>query len=356
MRRNLLVLVFLALQSDAGADEPVKKYRLVTPKDDGIMATALNSHGDLVGFEWAEQKDQPGLIAQVPFCTKGKKLITLPLLAGYTATHPADISDTGLVVGRVSKPARQGQRVHLRNQAFVWDEATGIRGLGALKDDTASIACGVTRDGTMISGFSVGENRTRACVWERARDGWNGTALPQAGQLGSQVVVTSGNGRFVASIDASVPCLWSRNDAKSWVREALGEPGSFAPRAVNNAGVVVGVKSTGDALTHAVIWKRGVGMTQLEKPAGYERSEANAINNAGVVVGMIDGPRGSAIGPNAFVYEKGRLRVLSECGPAFTGANAINDADQVAGIVEKEEDAAKADARGPEPERKPAKQ
>jgi hypothetical protein len=34
----------------------------------------------------------------------------------------------------------------------------------------------------------------------------------------------------------------------------------------------------------------------------------------------------------------GRLRVLDECGPAFTGATAINDSGQVAGVLDKEEE------------------
>jgi probable HAF family extracellular repeat protein len=345
MKRIFLVMAAFALQAAARADEPAAKYRLVTPKDDGIVAVALNGRGDLVGFEWVEEKERPGVVDQVPFCAKGKKLIKLPLLAGYTATHPAGISDTGLVVGRASKPAPRGQRVYLRNQAFIWDEATGIRGLGALKDDSASFACGVTRQGTCISGVSVGDNRVRACVWERVGDAWNGTALPQANQLGSQVVVISDNGRYVASIDGEVPCLWSRSDRGPWAREVIGGSGALAPRAVNNAGIVVGLSYTREGLTHAVIWTRGVGIKHLEKPKGYVRSEANAINNAGVVVGMADGPRGSAVGPNAFVYEKGRLRLIDECGPAFTSATAINDAGQVAGVLDKE-DAAGADARG----------
>ena len=51
---------------------------------------------------------------------------------------------------------------------------------------------------------------------------------------------------------------------------------------------------------------------------------------------MIDGPGGSKIGPNAFVYESGRLRLLDDGGPDFTAATAINDLGQVAGVVEKE--------------------
>jgi uncharacterized membrane protein len=345
MQRVLLILAALALRTTVLADEPVTKYRLVTPKEDGIEAIALNGGGDVVGYEWVEQKNQPGVISQVPFRARGKTLITLPLLAGYTTTFPAAISDTGLVVGRAGKPAPPGQRVYLRNQAFVWDEAKGIRGLGALKDDSASFACGVTRDGTCISGVSIGDGRTRACVWELVDNAWRGTALPQAGQLGSQVVVISGNGRYVASIDREVPCLWERTNTGTWAREVIGASGSLAPRAVNNSGIVAGLCHTGDGLTHAVVWARGVGITRLEKPQGFVRSEANAINNAGVVVGMVDGPAGSPIGPKAFVYEKGKFRLIDECGAAFTTATAINDAGQVAGVLDKE-DAEGADGRG----------
>jgi uncharacterized membrane protein len=345
MQPFLLVMAAIALQTGAVADEPVTKYRLVSPKDDGIEGIALNGPGNMVGFEWAEEKNQPGVISQVPFRASGKTVTTLPLLSGYTSTLPAAISDTGLVVGRASKPAPPGQRVYLRNQAFIWDEAAGIRGLGALKDDSASFACGVSRDGSCISGVSVGDGRTRACVWERVGDAWRGTALPQASQLGSQVVVISGNGRYVASIDGAVPCLWTRTDRGSWSREVIGGSGSLAPRAVNNFGVVVGLCHTPDGTTHAVISTRGVGIIRLAKPTGFVRSEANAINNDGVVVGMVDGPHGSPIGPKAFVYEKGRLRLIDEFGAAFTTATAINDAGQVAGVLDKE-DAAGADARG----------
>src|SRR6202020_2298944 len=132
MQRIWMIMATLALQAAALADEPVSKYRLVAPKDDEIMATGINNRGDVTGFQWIEEKDQPGVVFQMPFYASGKTMTRLPLLTGYTATEPAGISDTGLVVGRAGKPARQGEKVYLRNQAFIWDEAAGIRGLGAL--------------------------------------------------------------------------------------------------------------------------------------------------------------------------------------------------------------------------------
>src|SRR4051812_8777887 len=104
MQRVFLVVAVIASQTPVVADDLPKKYQLVAPRADGIIATDLNDRGDLIGFAWVEEKDQPGVLSQMPFFAKGKTLIKLPLLAGYTATHPAAVSDTALVVGRASKP------------------------------------------------------------------------------------------------------------------------------------------------------------------------------------------------------------------------------------------------------------
>jgi uncharacterized membrane protein len=278
------------------------------------------------------------VIEQVPFFAQGKAMTYLPLLTGYTVTFPAAVSDAGRVVGRVGKAAPPGVVVPLRNQAFVWEAETGIRGLGALEGDAASFACGITRDGRRISGLSVGNNRTQACIWDLDGAGWKGSALPQATRFGSNTVVISDDGKHVAAADGGVPCLWLEAAPGEWTREVLGEAASLFPRAVNNSGTVVGLRYLPDGFPHAVIWTREAGVQPLAEPAGYVRSEASAVNNAGVVVGMIDGPAGSKIGPNAFVNEAGRLRVLDEAGLGFTTATAINDQGQVAGVLEKEEE------------------
>jgi hypothetical protein len=52
---------------------------------------------------------------------------------------------------------------------------------------------------------------------------------------------------------------------------------------------------------------------------------------------MRPAPSGSVKSPRAFVDQMGRLRVLHECGPAFTGVTAINDAGPVAEALDKAE-------------------
>ncbi len=277
------------------------------------------------------------MIDQVPFFASGKTITYLLPPEGYTAAFPAAVSDDGVVVGHAGKPAPPG-RVALRNQAFVWDAKTGMHGLGVLADDVVSYAFDITADSRRISGFSVGTNRVRACIWDRDGAGWKGAALPPSSKLGTNLVAISDNGKLVASMDGDKPCLWSQLDSGGWSQEFIGGPASLAPRSVNNSGMVAGVRYTTDGLSHAVIWSRDHGLKQLEMPKGYVRSEANAVNNEGVVVGMVDGPGGSPIGPDAFVYEAGRLRLIDEGGPFFSSATAINDRGQVAGVLDKEDE------------------
>ena len=332
-----LLAAGVTLTSDAGADEPIEKYQVVSPKDVGIEVTGMNGRGEVVGFEWADDVAQPGVVEQRPFLARGKEVTYLPLLKGYTATFPAAVSDDGLVVGRASKPSPPRARIQLRTQAFLWDARAGIRGLGVLEEDRASFASGIARDGRRISGYSVGDDRVRACVWERAGDGWKANALPHASRLGSNVVAISGDGRYVAAVDGVSPCLWTLSPSGAWSREVIGDNGSLIPRAVNDSGTVVGIRPNGDGQTDAVIWSREAGMRRLAKPEGYVRAEAFAVNDAGTVVGLVDGPAGSDVGPNAFVFEGGRLRLLAEGGPAFASATAINDHGQVAGVMEERE-------------------
>jgi uncharacterized membrane protein len=339
MRHLLLVLsVAVGLIAIAGADEPPKKYRVVTPKDDGIIASGINERGEIIGFDLLEEKDRPAVIAHVPFFASGKDVTHLPLLKGYTATFPTGVSDDGLVVGYVSRPIDPRRPDPLRNQAFLWDTHGGIRGLGVPEGFSTSFATGITRDGRRISGYAVGGNGMRAHVWDREGEGWKAVALPHGRGLDSNAVLISGDGRFVAAVDGGSPCLWNREASGRWARESIGDFGSLVPRSVNNSGSVVGVRFTPDGLTHAIVWTRSGGQRRLAPPEGYVRSEALAINNHDVVVGMIDGPRGSKIGPNGFIHEGGRLRILDEGGPNFASATAINDRGEIAGVMEKPEE------------------
>ncbi len=334
-RAGLALLAAFLVCWQARAEDPAKTYRVVTPRDDGIIATGISGRGDVVGFQWVEKI--PSVFEQAPFYARGKTITYLPTLPGYTATFPVAVSDSGVVVGRCSKPTDLRTFVPLLNQAFLWDAKGGIRGLGVLENDTASLATDIAADGRRISGISVGPGRVRACIWDRTGENWKASPLPQQSNLTTQAVVLSDNGMYAASVVDTRPCLWTELRSGRWKNEMIGEPRSMVPRSVNNSGLVVGVRETPDAMVHAVIWTRAKGQQVLENPEGYRRSDATAVNNQGVVVGWVDGHRGSKIGPVPFVYEWGRLRIFAEGGPAFSMATAINDHGQMTGVIDTEE-------------------
>ncbi|WP_337176776.1 HAF repeat-containing protein [Paludisphaera sp.] len=327
----------------AAAEEPpapgARKYTVVAPMAGGMTAAAINGKGDVVGFHWEPENGDPNVLYEAPFLARGGEIVRLPLLETYTATFPAGVSDDDVVVGRSSKPAPPNVAVYLRNQAFVWTEKDGIRGLGAPEPDVASFASGISRDGRRISGFGVGDRSQRALIWDRDGDAWKPVVIPEGDRLGSNVVAISPDGKRLAATRGVDPTLWTETAPGEWKSESLdGGKDHFIPRAVNDAGTVVGFRNDHDGTYRAVVWTPGQGVTVLSPPPGFVHAQATAINNAGVVVGQVDGPHGGLPGPRGFVYEDGKLRVLDEAGPDFTWATAINDAGQVAGVIEMEEE------------------
>lgn len=344
LRDSILILAAFNFAFQVMAEGPtLKKYQVVTPKDDQISAVDINARGEVLGSEWVEDPKNPDMIVEVPFLARGKAMTTLPLLDGYTSTMPAAVSEGGVVVGRASKPGSLTKRILFRNQAFIWDEHAGIRGLGALKGDIASIACGISRDGTVISGYSVGDNRMQVCVWERVGESWTATELPQTHRLGSNVVAISDDGRHVSAVDGAVPCLWTRDAAGTWTREPIGDPGALVPRAVNNSGTVVGFMFDGKSRKHAVIRTRDGGCRPIKEPPGFVQSEASDVNNDGATVGTVERNVGEGLElePRAFIYMNEHLQLIDGGGPNFIAATAINDDWQIAGTFERDEEEAK---------------
>lgn len=331
-------LAALLAFGEAGAPPATKTYQLVAPFDEGSTITGMNNRGDVVGFHWEPERGNPDILYEAPFFAKGKTITRLPLLKGYTATFPAAVGDDGLVVGRVAKPAPPGVRVYLRNQAFAWTSEKGIEGLGAPEGFVSSFATGVSRDGRRISGFLLGEQLLQGCLWERSGEGWKALILPDADDLGSNVMAISPDGKRLAAVQKLLPSLWTETEPGVWTRETLSnDPASLIPRGVNDEGTVVGHRENGQGYTDAMIWTREAGLKPIRTPKGYVGSRAEAVNNKGAVVGLMDGAHGSDVGPRAYILEDGRLRTLDECGPDFVWATAINDNGQVAGVVEKEE-------------------
>ena len=210
------------------------------------------------------------MIEQVPFYAQGKAMTYLPLLAGYTATFPAAVSDGGRVVGRASKPgaarggrppAQPGVRLGGRDRHPRPRRARGRRGLVRLWDHPRRAPDQRLLGGRQPhAGLHLGSGR----------DGLEGDCLaadrPDSDRARSSSATTAGTWRPPT---AAFPASGRRTRPASGRGKSSETVASLLPRAVNNAGIVAGLRYIPDGFAHAVVWTREAGTQVLAEPAGY---------------------------------------------------------------------------------------
>jgi hypothetical protein len=334
--------LLLAIALVTPADDLAEPLTLVRPLAASTIGVALNAKGDLTGYEWTPEAGDPDVLYQRPFVLRAGEVRYLDPLAGYTAAFVADLTDAGEAVGWVTKPPVPGSGRGERAQPVLWDTQARPHVLPIPDDNVSARITGASGDGRRLAGIAMGPRGGRAIVWERpdaASSEWATVELPQDDEVASHVLALSPDGRRAAATESTRPVLWTRGDDGTWTRRVIGGVSSLTPRAVNDAGTVVGLALTPDGGSHAVVWTEARGeVVRILLPPPYLKAEALAVDGRGRVVGIADGPGGSPIGPHGFLYENARTRILTECGPEFGGATTLNDAGQVAGYVEPVEE------------------
>jgi probable HAF family extracellular repeat protein len=104
-------------------------------------------------------------------------------------------------------------------------------------------------------------------------------------------------------------------------------PPTFDPIAITNAGQVLGFVLVDGDTRHVFRWENGI-MRDLGTLGGADISP-RAINNAGQVVGDIAIEGGTT--RHAFLWENGIMHDLGTLGGGNSNATAINNAGQVVG-------------------------
>src|SRR6266853_1805874 len=105
--------------------------------------------------------------------------------------------------------------------------------------------------------------------------------------------------------------------------------GTFsAPRAINEAGQVVGVSQTATDESRAFLWDNGTMINLGTLPNGSISSEAVAINGRGQIVGRVVTVSRQS---RAFLWDNGNMIDLGTLGGCCTFAQAINGRGQVVG-------------------------
>ncbi|CAN5601751.1 hypothetical protein BH10PLA2_BH10PLA2_21880 [soil metagenome] len=303
---------------------------------------AINQAGSVVGFRMLPSKD-PKIHEERPFYSSKGKVKVIPKLPKFTASFVTAISDTEIAVGFCSRAAKAFGDPGHNLQAFTWEAATGkLTSLPLPASHERCMAFGISSNGSRISGVCGGADLMNACVWEKTAAGWECKTLP--GSENSRLLVTSGacisrDGNSIAAVDGIKPARWTRQADGSWSGKVLKDEDLFIPKAINDAGVMVGYRRLDETSGHhvAVIWTDKDGMKDIGLLPNTHTSQALSINNEGLVVGVSEEP-GVRGGPQAFVYQKGKLAPLDMPMVVVSYAYAINEKGQVAGYCGRIDD------------------
>ena len=312
------------------------------------QAIAINSKCEVLGAR--EVMEGPG-IGMKPYFRSTDTDVQLNPPKGFTNLEPQALSDTGLVVGYVSRPAGNAKG-SLRG--FVWDSKTGnLSLLEPLSTDIASHAQDVSADGKRITGYSTGHTpaRMRPCVWQWQDESKTyvaqelSTILQNNPYLQSGQVIISPNGKRIAACiteeqlsDFMFDCslyVWDCSDAGEWQRKKLTDEQPKL-KDMNDQGTMVGV-TAGEISERACVIDTNGKIDLIDLLPGDETNIAYGINNLGTVVGMSDDPRGVEGGPQAFIWRDGVVEPLKLFKATVdSSAMAINQDGAIAGFMLKD--------------------
>lgn len=278
------------------------------------MGQGINNAGQIAGFVYG-----PGPRAGLWTASTGwRDLGTLP---GYEYSIAHDLNDAGVVVGdtRLYGPGT--------DRAFRWTSGSGLQPLNPLPGDIGSYANAVNATG-QAAGSSLwsdgSSTRERAVVWDAL-----GQPMPLPGGYIARGINDAGT--VVGQTLAGEAFAWTPETGMT----SLAPPFSDA-YGINNAGMVTG-SMAGAAFNVRLgfVWTAADGLQPFPQPDGASWTDPRAITDAGIVVGSFQFPDGRSFG---FVWSQAagvrRLEELIDPGDPLFGraiydAWAINDRGEI---------------------------
>ena len=187
--RTVAGMVFQGSQTRGFIGSPAGAVVLDSPNDPPLsILDAVSSDGNFT----AGQSSIDGAFRRSPSGT----LQAIPLVPGFVANRAFDLSANG---SRVVGFSGRGRAASEENEAFLWDESSGLTRLGYIEPNgVMSRALAISADGNTVVGFSISGSlgaRQDGFVWTAAT---GMTRLyQQDGTPSFEVVDVSADGRYM---------------------------------------------------------------------------------------------------------------------------------------------------------------
>lgn len=278
----------------------------------------INNAGQVAGYVYG---DGP----RASLWTPGVGWRDLGTLPGYDYGGARALNDAGVVVGDMLV---YGPGTGL---AFRWSAGSGMVRLNPLPGDNGSSVHAVNAAG-LAAGISFlsqgGSTRERGALWNAA-----GQALPLPGAAMLRGINDAG--AVVGQNDAHEASVWMPDAGMT----SIAPPYSDAYD-INNEGMVVGsVPGAAPNVRLGFVWTASRGLQTFAQPGGAAWTDPKAINDAGIVVGSFQFPGWRSFG---FVWsEETGIRPLEQLidpadarfGLGIYDAVAINEHGQIAALA-----------------------
>lgn len=291
----IAVLVSLCSLGVAEAEPP--RAQLIPLGD--LPGGAISSKGRAVSPDGTTVAgySQSSLGNEAFLWTEAQGMVSLGDLPGWDVVAiPADVSNTGVVVGRSHSGSVQPQGTFEENEAFRWSPTTGMVGMGDLPGSPfASEAWGVSADGTVIVGWGTYGPGIGA-PWKEAWRWTAQTGMQRIGRLDeegeSRAFGVSADGSVV--VGRSVIRMPRREVAFRWENGEMSALGFLSPdhdyssafAASDDGGTIVGLSRNFTTGNHAFRWSFETGMVYLgDLPDGQRADLPYAVSGDGSLIG-----------------------------------------------------------------------